>query len=171
MTEQANSQPDKRDEALAAFTDQLLDEAASPADIEGDSDGELQGLQDTVAMMWNAFGREEPPDAMRLRIERNLIAEWNELQHEKQSAAKADPERVPLLQRLLGYLELPRMTRGFAMAAGVATVLIVLGAGLILAPSGGQLSGAAGSDAGLALIIIGVGSLVIGTLLWFDRSD
>jgi hypothetical protein len=160
MHSDSNSDPEYLDDALAAFTDQLMRDAA-PKDVE-QSAHELAELQATTRRIKNVIDASQPDKQVVQRIQANLAKEWKRLNYSKSqpSAWQRLWHRVAGSQTY--WLSSRRQRRAYALSLAGLVVAILITA-LVLEISGVPLSAAVPDDAPLAIIgvvvIVGLGML------------
>ena len=120
-----NLTPDARnhDDALAEFTDQLLDGDAPEKLRMAAQDRELLELQNTVVRLKQAFGSGQPDEAVARRIRANLVKEWRE----------AGPRgRTSAVERRPRSLGLHRLARRQVYALSLLATVLVVGVLVLL---------------------------------------
>lgn len=169
MTDHPTPNHSQLDERLAEFTDRLLDGSATEVEeLEmATQNQELLELQKIVSLLGSQARKQQPEEAMAARIKSRLVDEWEK--HGPGSQVPPEKSRQPWwriaptkpAQRPRG-----RQRQVFALAlAGAALVVLLLLLPLVLLspPDGSTVTGAASIAPPIILI---VGFLVGGTLLW-----
>ena len=88
MSGQHNMNDSQLDEAIARFTDELL-ESGSSETIEMSTHTELYSLQETAALLQRSVGELQPPIEVASRIKSSLMDEWENSPFAQQSFADA----------------------------------------------------------------------------------
>ena len=153
MSEQNADQ--KLDDALAAFTDQVL--AGEQEDSSTDMlDNELS---DTILRIHRALGPPEVDEQMKQRVHHVAMMEWREERRKKKQTASP----FDWLQQLM-----PSSGQLPVWAGAVAAVIVLVAVFVLLPLDGGSISGAAGSpDGGLVAAAVVAGAALGGILFWW----
>lgn len=121
-----------QDQALVTFTDRLLAG-------ELPEEAERPPMAETIEMLARALSPQPPPEHLKLRIRRQVLAEWG----------KSEPSPA---QRLLEFVSRPRYR--WAWAAVAALLVVAVAAALLLPGVGESTVGTAwGGEAALPLLL------------------
>lgn len=162
-----NTNPeDPQDEALAAFTDRILNEEQTDM-APTDTDPEMKRLQELALLLAE---RSQPSPAAEQRIRAALHAEWATL-HPK-PVVQAHPRLGERLRSLFSGGEQRtngRMPWAFALA-GAAVALLIAGVPALRSLGGGQISGAASTGVPVAAAVLGTGLVLVVIWLLLSRD-
>lgn len=144
----ATGEQNPEDEALAAFTDALLANQCPGAEER------RPAFADTVEILARTLGPQTPPERLRLRIRRSILAEW--------------PQPGPSLSRqVLRFFKRP--ARRWAWAAVAALFVLVLAIALIL-PGPVMVTGTAAGGTGVIVLAILFIVAVVLAVVWFTHQ-
>lgn len=143
----------KKDESLAVFADQVLDEKGRPS--ASNSDEELLSLEKTILRLKDAFPSTSLTDADTKRM---LVRFKARLRREEQRV------KPSFWKRLFDFQSNPQV--GMLLAAAAALVLVMLSIPL-LTPPGTGLSGTASSASPFLIGIAALGLLFV--IYWVSR--
>ena len=160
------------DNLLAEFADRVIDGKQSEIPEVTTQIEELRDLQEVVVSIKQAFGDRQPDEEMAKRIRANLAAEWRR--------AGLDVPAVPIWQRLWQQIAGDRSTwrstsarrRSYALVlAGAAAVILLVALPLYLSsPTGETVTGAAGTVDSLIPVIVVLGFVLVGGVVWWMLS-
>ena len=169
MTDNFTPESRQQDDELAEFTDQVLSEDMPESLDAVTQDQELLELQRIVVHMRQAFGADQPDEAMAERIRTNLVREWNRLG----PGPGVRMDTVSPLDRLSRGLSIRRLTRGQAYAFSLLVMMVVVGVLVVLlspdTSTGPTLPGAAQGESGLLPVVLVLGIALAGVLWWLIR--
>lgn len=163
MTRNQRDTEIEKDERLAAYTDALLNSQAEPggrisADLSAhpeEGQGEVEALAKVVKTLAQALSPHPPPDHLRLKIRRRVIAAWEQ-------------DRPAQKRRFLNLFRRP--AQRWAWAAVAASVLIVAAVALLLPHIPLETSGTASGEVGVfALVAFVAMAVVLAVALFIGR--
>ncbi|MBI3162225.1 MAG: hypothetical protein HYZ23_06930 [Chloroflexi bacterium] len=153
-----DNQPINRDEWLAAFADQALEDRVDDLSTVG-SDPEMRALAETILRLKHAFPKEELSLASIQRKQANVLERWRGERQKK--ASWLNFTRLDWLS--------PSRRRQLAMTAALVAVVGIL---VVVTPilfSGGAVTGSAGLGTQVGMFMwIMLGILVV-AFLWLLR--